>query len=50
MQADFKTLKHHCDFNVGAMSFSVKELADSIKKYIPGFKIDYKPDSKTGNS
>ena len=44
MQADFSKLKHHSDFNVGAMSFSVGELADSIKKYIPDFEIKYEPD------
>lgn len=44
MNADFKTLKHHCDFNVGSMSFTVGELADSIKKYIPEFEIAYEPD------
>ncbi len=44
MHADFTKLKHHSDFNVGAMSFSVKDLADSIKKYIPTFTIDYQPD------
>jgi nucleoside-diphosphate-sugar epimerase len=44
MQADFSKLKHHCDFNVGAMSFSAGELAASIRKYIPGFEIEYKPD------
>jgi len=44
MQADFSKLKHHCDFNVGAMSFTVKEIADSIKKYIPEFEISYAPD------
>ncbi|HOZ29501.1 MAG TPA: NAD-dependent epimerase/dehydratase family protein [Bacteroidales bacterium] len=44
MQADFSKLKHHCDFNVGGMSFSVKEIADSIKKRIPEFKITYNPD------
>lgn len=44
MQADFSKLKHHSDFNVGAMSFSVKEIADSIKKYIPNFTISYEPD------
>lgn len=44
MQADFSKLRHHSDFNVGAMSFSVAELAESIKKFIPEFEISYKPD------
>ena len=44
MEAPFETLKHHNDFNVGSMSFDVKTLADSIKKYIPDFTIDYAPD------
>jgi len=44
MQADFGKLKHHSDFNVGAMSFSAGELAASIKKYMPAFEIEYKPD------
>ncbi len=44
LQVDFSTLKHHSDFNVGSMSFDVKELADSIKKHIPDFEIEYKPD------
>jgi len=44
MEADFKKLKHHCDFNVAAMSFSAGELAEEIKKYIPEFTCEYKPD------
>jgi nucleoside-diphosphate-sugar epimerase len=44
MQAEFSTLKHHCDFNVGAMSFSAGELAASIKKYMPDFTVTYNPD------
>ncbi len=44
MQADFSQLKHHSDFNVGALSFSVGELAESIKKHIPEFEISYEPD------
>ena len=44
MKADFSKLKHHSDFNVGAMSFSAGELAASIKKYMPDFEIEYKPD------
>jgi nucleoside-diphosphate-sugar epimerase len=44
MMADFSNLKHHSDFNVGAMSFSVKDLANSIRKFMPEFEIEYKPD------
>jgi len=43
-EADVTRLKHHCDFNVNAMSFSAGELAASIKKYIPEFTCEYKPD------
>ena len=44
MEADFSKLKHHTDFNLAAMSFSAKELADEIKKHIPEFVCQYKPD------
>ncbi len=44
MDADFKKLKHHADFNVAGMSFKVQELAKEIKKHIPDFIIEYKPD------
>jgi nucleoside-diphosphate-sugar epimerase len=43
-EADFSKLKHYNDFNVGAMSFSAGELAESIKKYIPDFTASYEPD------
>ena len=43
-EADFKTLKHHCNFNFASMSFSCEEIAAEIKKHIPEFKIEYKPD------
>ena len=45
-EADFSTLKHHSDFNIASMSFSVKELADAIRKYKPGFTVDYAPDHR----
>ena len=45
-EAPFEGLKHHCDFNIAAMSFDVKELADSIRKYIPDFSVDYAPDHR----
>jgi len=46
MDADFKNLKHHADFNVAGMSFTVEALAREIKKHIPEFTIDYKPDDR----
>jgi len=44
MEAPFDRLKHHGDFNVGAMSFSAGELAAEIKKHVPGFEVTYNPD------
>lgn len=44
MEAPFDTLKHHGDFNVGSMSFTVGELAAEIKKHIPDFRCTYEPD------
>ena len=44
MEAPFETLKHWNDFNIAAMSFSVAELADSIRKVLPEFTCTYAPD------
>jgi nucleoside-diphosphate-sugar epimerase len=44
MEADLSKLKHHADFNLAAMSFSAGELAAEIKKHIPEFTVEYKPD------
>jgi len=44
MEADYDKLIHHSDFNHAAMSFSVTELADSIKKHMPDFNVTYEPD------
>ena len=52
MDAPVANLIHHADFNVGAISFTPKELASEIKKHIPEFQITYKPDfrQKIANS
>ncbi|MDD4307447.1 MAG: L-threonine 3-dehydrogenase [Thermoplasmata archaeon] len=44
MNADVKKLKHHSDFNLGALSFSAGGLAAEIKKHIPEFTVTYEPD------
>ena len=44
MEADLSRLKHHTDFNVAGLSFSAGELAAEIKKHLPEFACEYKPD------
>ncbi|HIE39632.1 MAG TPA: L-threonine 3-dehydrogenase [Anaerolineae bacterium] len=44
MEADLSRLKHHADFNLAGLSFSAWELAAEIKKHIPEFVCEYKPD------
>src|SRR5512136_709851 len=44
MEADPSKVKRHDSYNVAGMSFSAGELAAEIKKHIPEFKCDYKPD------
>ena len=44
MEAPLANLVHHSDFNLGAMSFSAEELAESIKMHIPEFECTYEPD------
>jgi len=46
MEAHASKLNYHTSYNVAAMSFSAGELAAEIKKYIPEFRCDYKPDSR----
>jgi nucleoside-diphosphate-sugar epimerase len=46
MDADLSGLVHHADFNLAAISFSPRELAEEIKKHIPEFSISYEPDSR----
>ena len=44
MEVDPSKIKYYISYNVAAMSFSAGELAAEIKKHIPGFQCDYKPD------
>lgn len=44
MEADALKINHRTSYNITAMSFSAGELTAEIKKYIPDFKCEYKPD------
>jgi nucleoside-diphosphate-sugar epimerase len=44
MEADPSKIKCRTSYNVTGTSFSAGELAAEIKKHIPGFECEYKPD------
>ena len=44
MEADPSNLEHRNAFNVTAMNFTPKEIAQSVKEVIPDFEISYKID------
>jgi nucleoside-diphosphate-sugar epimerase len=44
MHAPAEQVKVRSSYNLSAMSFSPDEIAASIRKFIPDFKITYKPD------
>lgn len=46
MQAPKEKIKVRMSYNLSAMSFSPKEIATEIKKYVPEFKISYNPDHR----
>lgn len=44
MEAPKESLKTNLCYNIAAMSFSPKEIAENIQKHIPDFTISYAPD------
>lgn len=44
MSADRSKLTVFVGYNVAAFSFTPRQLEEEIKKYIPGFQVDYVPD------
>ena len=44
MEADSAKLVHRNSFNVTAMSFTPKEIAEAIRRHIPDFQIEYQID------
>jgi nucleoside-diphosphate-sugar epimerase len=44
MEAPADKISIHTSYNVAAISFSPKEIANEIKKHIPGFEINYTSD------
>ena len=44
MEASKDQINIRTSYNLAGMSFSPKEIADNIRKVIPGFEISYKPD------
>lgn len=46
MEAPKEQIKTRLAYNLAAMSFAPCDLAAAIRKYIPGFRIQYEPDAR----
>ncbi len=48
MDAPASQIKVRSSYNVAGVSFNPGQLADAIGRAVPGFRIEYKPDSRQG--
>ncbi|WP_228892468.1 NAD-dependent epimerase/dehydratase family protein [Pseudoduganella aquatica] len=46
MEAPASQIKVRSSYNVAGVSFNPEQLAEAITRAVPGFKIEYKPDSR----
>ena len=46
MEAPVENISIRTSYNISGMSFSPKEIAEEIKKHLPEFTINYKPDNR----
>jgi nucleoside-diphosphate-sugar epimerase len=46
MSADSSRITVRTSYNVSAVSFSVEEVAEEIRRHIPGFQVSYVPDQR----
>ena len=46
MDADPSKIKIRTSYNLGGLTFSAGDLANEIDKYVKGFQIEYRPDSR----
>jgi nucleoside-diphosphate-sugar epimerase len=44
MEVPAEKIKVRTSYNLSGMSFSPTEIGDEIRKHIPGFQLDFKPD------
>ena len=44
MEADSSKLSLRSSYNIAGISFTPRQLAEEIRKHVPGFRITYKPD------
>jgi len=44
MEAPAEKIKVRTSYNLSGMSFSPAEIGEEIRKHIPGFQLDFKPD------